>query len=101
MPEGDTVFLAATRLHAALAGAILTRTDFRVPRLATVDLAGRAVDGVTSHGKHILLRVAPSSAAAADALTLHTHFRMDGSWHLYRHGDRWQSPGWQARIVLE
>src|SRR5262249_28804190 len=40
VPEGDTVFLAATRLHAALAGQTLTRTDFRVPRLATVDLAG-------------------------------------------------------------
>ena len=34
MPEGDTVFLAATRMHAALAGQRLTATDFRVPRFA-------------------------------------------------------------------
>ena len=57
MPEGDTVFLAATRLRAALAGQTLTRTDFRVPRFATVSFAGRAVDVVTSHGKHLLFRI--------------------------------------------
>jgi endonuclease VIII len=34
MPEGDTVFLAATRMHAALAGQRLVATDFRVPRFA-------------------------------------------------------------------
>src|SRR4051794_21633112 len=33
MPEGDTVWLAARRMHDALAGEVLTRTDFRVPRL--------------------------------------------------------------------
>ncbi len=111
MPEGDAVFLAATRLDAALAGATLTKTDFRVPRYATVDLAGRTVGSVTSHGKHILLRIAPPATDhphaatprgdAAGAMTLHTHFRMEGSWHLYRPGDRWQSPAWQARVVLE
>ena len=35
MPEGETVFLAATRMHAALAGQRLVATDFRVPRFAT------------------------------------------------------------------
>ena len=35
MPEGDTVFLTATRMHAALAGRRLVATDFRVPRFAT------------------------------------------------------------------
>ncbi len=30
MPEGDTVFLAATRMHAALGGQRLVATDFRV-----------------------------------------------------------------------
>jgi len=32
MPEGDTVFLAATRMHTALAGRELLATEFRVPR---------------------------------------------------------------------
>ena len=40
MPEGDTVWRAARSLDRALAGQVLTRTDFRVPALATVDLAG-------------------------------------------------------------
>ncbi len=94
MPEGDTVFLAATRLRTALAGRPLIRSDFRVPRWATVDLAGRRVTAVVSRGKHLLFRF--------DAgLTLHTHYRMQGSWHLYRRGERWRGPGFQARVVLE
>jgi endonuclease-8 len=38
MPEGDTVLLAATRLHTALAGQRLLAADFRVPRFATATL---------------------------------------------------------------
>ena len=95
MPEGDTVWLAGRRLHDALAGQPLTRSDFRVPQLATVDLSGRTVAEVVSRGKHLLTRV-------EDDLTLHTHFRMDGSWHLYRHGERWHGgPDWQVRVLLE
>ena len=82
MPEGDTVWLAAKRLHEALAGGVLTTSDFRVPQLATTDLTGRRVLEVVPRGKHLLTRV-------EGGLTLHTHFRMDGSWHLYRPGDRW------------
>lgn len=94
MPEGDTVWLAARRLDDALAGRVLRRTDFRVPSLATVDLAGQEVREVVSRGKHLLTRV-------GDDLTLHTHFRMDGTWHLYRHGDRWHGgPQWQVRVLL-
>ncbi len=44
MPEGDTVYRAAHRLHAALSGKELTRSDFRVPAFATLDLVGRTVD---------------------------------------------------------
>lgn len=94
MPEGDTVHLAAQRLHAALAGAVLTRTDFRVPRLATIDLAGSRVAAVTAHGKHLFLRLDPGKI-------LHSHLRMDGAWHLYRPGERWRGPAWQVRAILE
>jgi endonuclease-8 len=95
MPEGDTVWLAGRRLHDALAGDRLTRSDFRVPQLATTDLTGRTVTEVVSRGKHLLTRV-------DDDLTLHTHFRMDGTWHLYRPGDRWRGgPQWQVRVLLE
>jgi endonuclease-8 len=94
MPEGDTVWLAGHRLHDALAGQRLTSTDFRVPQLATTDLSGRVVREVVSRGKHLLTRI-------DDDLTLHTHFRMDGLWQLYRAGERWRGgPGWQVRLVL-
>ena len=95
MPEGDTVWLAAQRLHDALAGETLLRSDFRVPSLATVDLSGQSVLSVRPRGKHLLTRL-------SGGLTLHTHFRMDGTWHLYRPGDRWTGgPDWQVRAVLE
>jgi endonuclease-8 len=95
VPEGDTVWLAARRLHAALAGKVLRRSDFRVPSLATVDLAGRTVTEFASRGKHMLLRL-------DDGRTLHTHFEMDGTWHLYAPGERWRGgPPHEVRVVLE
>lgn len=93
MPEGDTVHLAARRLNRAFGGTVLEKTDFRVPRYATVDLSGRRVDGVIARGKHLLFRL-------EGATTLHTHYRMDGSWHLYRPDERWRGPEFQVRAVL-
>ena len=93
MPEGDTVFREARALNEVLAGAVLTRCDVRVPKFATVDLTGQTVHGVLSRGKHLLLRAGES--------TIHSHLKMEGSWHRYRHGSRWQRPAFQARIVLE
>jgi endonuclease-8 len=94
VPEGDTVWLAARRLDDALGGRVLVRTDFRVPQLATTDLTGRTISSVVSRGKHLLMRT------DAD-VTLHTHLRMDGSWHLYRPRSRWSGgPAWQVRVVL-
>jgi endonuclease-8 len=95
MPEGDTVWLAARRLDACLGGSELVAADLRVPSLATVDLTGRTVEAVRSYGKHLLFRL-------SGELSLHTHFRMDGSWHLYRRGRPWKGgPQWQVRAVLE
>ena len=94
MPEGDTVWLAGRRMNDALAGKILIRSDFRVPALATVNLAGRTVIEVKSRGKHLLTRI-------EGGVTLHTHFRMDGTWHLYPVGTEWfGGPDFQVRVVL-
>ena len=93
MPEGDTVWRAARHLDQTLTGQLLTETDFRVPAYATLDLAGRPVVGTASRGKHLLTRI-------GEEHTLHTHLRMEGSWHLYRPGTRWRRPAHQARVVL-
>jgi len=93
MPEGDTVFLAATRLRAALVGQRLLETDFRVPRLATTNLAGQSVTEVVPRGKHLFLRT-------DGGWSLHTHFRMQGEWHLYRPGQRWGAKAHEVRVVL-
>lgn len=94
MPEGDTVHQAARRLHTALAGHTVTRSDLRVPKLATVDLTGRTVLDVTPRGKHLLTRF-------EGGLTLHSHLRMDGSWKVYASGERWRGgPGHQIRAIL-
>lgn len=81
MPEGDTVWLTAHRLHEALAAREVSVFDLRVPALATVDLRGRTVTAVLARGKHILTRF-------DDGRTLHSHLRMDGSWYLSRAGQR-------------
>ncbi|WP_440710167.1 Fpg/Nei family DNA glycosylase [Herbiconiux sp. YIM B11900] len=93
MPEGDTVYRAAVHLNTALAGRPLTVCDIRVPKYAAVDLTGETVDEVVSRGKHLLTRVGEHS--------IHSHLKMEGSWHIYRHGTRWRRPAYQARIVLE
>jgi endonuclease-8 len=93
MPEGDTVYQAAKRLRAALADTVLTRTDFRVPAFATLDLAGQPVREVLSRGKHLLIRVGEVS--------IHSHLKMEGAWHVYAHGQRWKRPAFKARAVLE
>jgi endonuclease-8 len=93
MPEGDTVYLAGKRLRAALSGHELVRGELRHPRLVENDLAGRTVLDVASVGKHLFTRF-------DDGRSLHSHFRMDGSWHLYRPGMAWQRPAYEARAVL-
>ena len=94
MPEGDTVWLAAQRMNTALAGATLRRGELRVPQLAAVDLAGATVREVVPRGKHMLTRL-------ADGRTLRTHYRMDGSWHIYRHGSKWRGgPAFAIRAIL-
>ena len=69
------VWQTARRLHQALAGRTLTRSDFRVPRLATADLSGEEVLETVSRGKHLLTRT-------TNGLTVHTHLRMDGNWRI-------------------
>jgi endonuclease-8 len=92
MPEGDNLYQAARRLR-ALDGQVLTRSDFRVPSLATVDLSGREVVTTVSRGKHLLTRVAGD-------VTVHTHLKREGEWSVQPAGGRWRRPAHTARVVL-
>jgi endonuclease VIII len=98
MPEGDTIFRAARTLNTALAGHVVTRFETGLAQLAQVDreepVAGRTVEQVRATGKHLVM-------ALSGDLVLRTHMRMNGSWHIYRAGERWQRPARDMRIVIE
>ena len=106
MPEGDTVARQCRILHDALAGAVLTVCDLRVPRAATADLTGWRVHEVRPRGKHLLIRLVPP-APGAPPMTLHSHLMMDGIWHVegkaLRSSDTSAGPRTRdtIRIVLE
>jgi endonuclease-8 len=97
VPEGDTIFRAARTLHHALAGRTITHFESTVPRLSRVHVdtpvTGRTVEAVRAAGKHLLMTLSGN-------LVLRTHMRMNGSWHIYRPGERWQRPRHDMRIVL-
>ncbi|HET7695992.1 MAG TPA: DNA-formamidopyrimidine glycosylase family protein [Vicinamibacterales bacterium] len=97
MPEGDTIFRAARTLHRALAGHEVVRFESVLPALTRVHddapITGRRVEGVAAAGKHVLMRFTGD-------LVLRTHMRMNGSWHIYRPGERWRRPRRDMRIVV-
>lgn len=92
MPEGDTIHRTAAALRRALVGEPLTRVE--LPRRAPPTPAlGATIERVEARGKHLLVHV-------SDGLTVHTHQRMSGSWHLYRPGERWRRAARSVRVVL-
>lgn len=90
MPEGDTVWRTAQRLHKALAGAVVVLSDLRFPGVATADLRGASTLEVVSRGKHLLHRF-------DSGLTLHSHLRMEGQWRVAAPDD---TAGWLRRDDL-
>ncbi|CAB4884056.1 unannotated protein [freshwater metagenome] len=93
MPEGDSVHRTATALRTALVGK--PTVSFNAPRLVgPTPAVGRTIERVTSHGKHLEI-------VWDDGITLHTHQRMTGAWHLYRSGERWHKPTRQLRVAIE
>ncbi len=97
MPEGDTIHYAARRVGAALVGREIVSIEAPHPRHGRdfwpETLAGRPVEGVDAHGKHLFLRF-------AGGLTLHSHLRMTGFWGVYRRGRRWSRSPRRAWLVL-
>jgi endonuclease-8 len=97
MPEGDTIFRAARTLHRALAGKPVTSFESALPALNRIHedapVTGRTIERVTAAGKHLLMHF-------SGGLVLRTHMRMNGSWHIYRPGERWQRPRGDMRIRI-
>ncbi len=98
MPEGDTIFRTARSLRRALEGKPVTAFRSTYPKLTRfhddTPLTGRVIKGVESRGKWLLIHFSGGA-------TLVTHLLMNGGWHIYRHGERWQKPRFDMRIVLE
>ena len=97
MPEGDTIFRAARTLHRALAGKPVVRFESVFPHLTRVHddrpITGRTVEEVRAAGKHVLMQFSGD-------LVLRTHMRMNGSWHIYRPGERWQRSRRSMRVLI-
>lgn len=97
MPEGDTILRAANRIRPVLEGAVPEEIRTPQPRHACdrwpERLAGRAVERVETHGKHLFLRFEGD-------LTLHSHLRMTGAWAVHPHGARWRRAPRRAWLVL-
>jgi len=98
MPEGDTIFRTARSLGRALCGEPVTTFRSTYPLLTRfhddAPITGRTVERVESRGKWLLIHFSGGA-------TLATHMLMSGSWHIYRHGERWLQPRQNMRIVIE
>lgn len=98
MPEGDTIFRSARTLQRALAGKPITGFRSAYPLLTrfhdNTPLTGQTIELVESRGKWLLMHFSGGAI-------LVTHMLMNGSWHIYRHGERWQMPASNMRIVVE
>jgi endonuclease VIII len=98
MPEGDTIFRTARSMGRALIGKPITGFRSNYPLLTRfhedTPITGQTVERVESRGKWLLIHLSGGA-------TLVTHMLMNGSWHLYRIGERWQKPARDMRIVLE
>lgn len=68
VPEGDTIRRLAAKVEERFGGSVVARSTFRHPRLATVDLAGQALVGTASTGKHLFLRFDGGSTLAIHLL---------------------------------
>lgn len=97
MPEGDTLHRAAKTLNLALAGKKVVgfETEYATVAVAVENhpLVGETVEEVRAAGKHLLMRF-------SHGYTLRTHLRMNGTWHIYRRGERWKRPRSAMRLVL-
>ncbi|MEA2317996.1 MAG: endonuclease [Solirubrobacteraceae bacterium] len=97
MPEGDTIRHCVTRIRPVLLGRVPDEIVTPHPRFGMdrwpQKLAGRAVEEVDAHGKHLFIRW-------EGGLVIHSHLRMTGWWGVTDHGQRWRRSPRRAWLVL-
>ena len=93
MPEGDSIWRLADRLRPALVGEVVERFEART-LVGERPRPGARIEGVEAVGKHLLIHF-------EGGLSLQTHLRMTGAWHLYAPGESWRKPAHLARVVVE
>jgi endonuclease-8 len=97
MPEGDTIHYAAHRMRPVLEGRVPDELATPHPRFGADrwpdKLAGRAIEAIDAHGKHLFLRF-------EGGRVIHSHLRMTGAWGVYRHGQRWGRSARRAWLIL-
>jgi len=87
VPEGDTIWRVAAALRARILGQVVERSSH-------TGLEARRIEAIDAVGKHLIIRFEGGWA-------VRTHLGMHGSWWVFRPGERWSLPAWQARLVLE
>ena len=98
MPEGDTIYRAAAHVYTARSpAAASSRFESVFPALTRVHddhpLTARRSRRSQSIGKHLLMHF-------SGGLVLRTHMRMNGSWHIYRPGERWRQSRRDMRVLV-
>jgi len=98
MPEGDTIFRTARNLGRALESKPVIAFRSTFPWLTRFNddtpIAGQTVDRVEARGKWLLVHFSGGGILAS-------HLLMNGRWHIYRRGERWQLARIHMRIVIE
>lgn len=96
MPEGDSLVRLAHRLRPVMHDQTITASDFRIPQLATVDLAGWLVTDINPVAKYLMVTVAAveNVTDTAHQLVVLSHLGMDGSWQIDT------KPNYRTRCIL-
>lgn len=84
MPEGDSLVRLAHRLRPVMLDRVIQRSDFRVPQLATTNLAGWLVVDIAARAKYLSMTVAADTKITDETqqLVIMSHLGMDGSWQI-------------------